>query len=79
MCSLFVGQSASGSDGSSGTVVGQGIQSAVGIGRPPTANGFAADAEKVGEFGLGEAQLAAVYGSQADGFQNVIGEFAGIG
>ena len=58
---------------------GKDIESAVGIGRPPTANGFAADAEKVGEFGLGEAQLEAVYGSQAKGFEDFIGEFAGIG
>ena len=76
---LQIGQSASGSDGSSGTVVGQSIHSAVGIGRPPTANDFAADAEKVSEFGLGEAQLTAVYGPQAEGFEDFIGEFAGIG
>ena len=76
---LQIGQSASGNDGSSGTVVGQGIQSAVGIGRPPMADGFAADAEKVSEFGLGEAQLTAVYGPQAEGFEDFIGEFAGIG
>ncbi len=76
---LQIGQSASGSDGSSSTVVGQGIESAVGIGRPPTANGFAGGAQKVGEFGLGKAQLTTAYGSQAEGFEDFIGEFAGIG
>ena len=78
-CSLFVGEGSSRTDGSAGTVVGQGIESAVGIGRPPKANGFAADAQKIGEFGLGEPQLTAVYGPQAGGFEDFIGEFADIG
>ncbi len=34
--------------------------------------------QKVGEFGLGEPQLTTTHGSQAEGFEDFIGEFASV-
>ena len=53
--------------------VGEGVQAAVGVGGPPAADGLAGDAEEVGDLDLGEAQFAAAQGTQAEGFQDVIG------
>ena len=50
-----------------------------GVGRPPAADGLAADAEEVGDVGFGEAQLTATQGAQAEGFQDLIGQLAGVG
>ncbi len=55
------------------------VQAAVGIGGPPMADGFASDAEQVGEFGLGKAQLAAAHSPQAESLQDIIGKLTGIG
>jgi len=42
-------------------------------------DGFAADSKEVGHFGLSEAQLTAMHGTQAESLQDFIGQIAGIG
>jgi hypothetical protein len=59
--------------------VGQSVEAAIDIGRPPVTDGFATDAEEVGHFGLGEAQLTATQGTQAESLQDFIGQIAAIG
>jgi hypothetical protein len=54
-CGLLLGQGASRAERPAGTVVGQSVEAAFDIGRPPVTDGFAADAEEVGHFGLREA------------------------
>jgi hypothetical protein len=59
--------------------VGQSVEATINKGRPPVTDGFAADAEEIGHFGLGEAQLTAMQGTQAESLQDFIGQIAGIG
>jgi hypothetical protein len=58
--------------------VRESIEAAAGIRRPPAADGFAADAEEVGDLGLRVAQLTATEGPQAEGLQDFIGQLTGI-
>ena len=59
---LFVGEGAARAEGASAARAGEGALAAAGIGRPPATDRFAADAEEVGDLGLGEAQFAAAQG-----------------
>ncbi len=56
---LGVGEGAARTDWSSGAALGEGGGAAVGVGRPPAADGFASDPENLGELDLSEAQFAA--------------------
>jgi hypothetical protein len=56
----------------------QGLQTAVAVGGPPTADGFAGDAEEVGDVGLGEAPFACPQGAQPQGVEDFVAEQTGI-
>ncbi len=71
-----IGQQTSRTDGPPRSVVGQGVQTAARVGRPPVTDGFPADAQELGDLGFSEAQFAAVQGAQAEGFEDVIGQLA---
>ena len=49
-----------------------------GVGRPPAGDGFAGDAEDLGDLDLGEAELAAPQGAQAERLQDLVGQFARV-
>jgi hypothetical protein len=59
--------------------VGQSVEAAFDIDRPPVTDGFAADSKEIGHFGLREVQLTATRGTQAESLQDFIGQSAGIG
>src|SRR5437588_3394932 len=59
--------------------MGEGVQTALGISGPPVADRFATDAQEVSHLGLREPQLTAMQGTQAQGFQDFVGEFPSIG
>ena len=65
--------------GPAGAAAGQGRQAVGGVGRPPAADGFVADAQQVGEFDLGVAQFDAPQGAQAQHLKGFIGQLAGVG
>ncbi len=76
---LLVGQEAAGAEGSAGTVAGQRSQALGGVGGPPAADGFVADAQQVSEVHLGVAQFDATQGAQAQHLKGFIGQLAGVG
>ncbi len=57
---------------------GQGGQALGGVGGPPAADGFVADAQQVSEFHLGVAQFDAAQGTQAQHLKGFIGQMAGV-
>ena len=76
---LRVGEGAPRSQGPSRPRMGEGVQTALGISGPPVADRFATDAQEVSHLGLREPQLTAMQGTQAQGFQDFVGEFPSIG
>ena len=76
---LLVGEEPTRTQGSSRPLVGEGIETAARISGPPVADRFAADAQEIREVGLRETQLTAVQGTQAEGFQNFIGQLTSVG
>src|SRR3954451_14578323 len=57
----------------------EGVETVFGIRRPPTADGFAGDTEQVGYLAFGKAQFTTTQGTQAQGFENFIGQLACVG
>ena len=76
---LLVGECTAGADGTAGAVTGQGVRPLPGVGRPPAGNGLPREPEQVGDIGFGEAQLTAVNGTEAESFEDLIGQLAGVG
>jgi hypothetical protein len=77
--SVIIRERPAGADGAPGPVAGDRIQSTGGVSRPPAADGLTTQAEEVGHLGLGETQLTASQGAQAEGFQDVIGQLTSVG
>src|SRR5262249_27463293 len=77
--SLSVGEESAGANGPPRALLGQRVSAAVAVGRPPAGDGFASDAEEIGEGGLGEAQFAAAQGAEAEGFENLAAEETTVG
>src|SRR5262249_279481 len=61
------------------TALGQRLHPMAGVGAPPATDGFAGDAEDLGNLDLGQAQLAATQGPQAECFEDIIGQVPGVG
>jgi hypothetical protein len=78
-CERLLGESTASADGSSGAVTGQSVRSLLDVGRPPPGNGFPRDPEQVCDIGFGEAEFTPVNGTQAESFEDFIGQLAGVG
>ena len=75
---LLVREKAARTQRSARALVWESLQATLGISAPPAADRFAGDAEKVGHLSLRESPLTAMQGTQAQGFQDLIGQFASI-
>jgi hypothetical protein len=76
---LLVGESTASADRSSGAVTRQSVRSLLDGGRPPPGDGFPRDTEQVSDIGFGEAEFTPVNGTQAERFEDVIGQLTGVG
>jgi cysteine synthase len=77
--SLFVGQGAPRADGTSGAVPGQCVQPLLGVGRPPAGHGLLGDPQQGGDIGFGESQFTPMKRTQAECFEDVIGQLTSVG
>src|SRR5262249_56167777 len=65
--------------GSPGPVVGQRLQAAADISRPPVTDRLAADTQQIRDLSLGKPPFTATQGTQAEGFQDFIGQLTSVG
>lgn len=76
---LLVGEGTASADGTSGAVTRQRVRPLLDVGRPPAGNRLPRDPKQVGDIGFGEAQFTPVNGTQAERFEDFIGQLAGVG
>jgi hypothetical protein len=75
---LLVGHQAAGADRPAAALAGQGAQALRGVGRPPTADGFVADSQEVGEVQFRVTQFDTSQGAQAQDLKGFIGQLASV-